>query len=189
METGESYSFKPSLRGAAWSFVLGSDGRRWSRGRHSGEIRYRDIARLRLSYRSATMQAARYQLEIWAPQAPRLEVASATCRSFVEMQSQAPAYCAFVAALHQRIAAAGGTPRCDTGIAPPLYWAGIAVLGGTALALLMLALRAVQSGAWGGAAFLVAFLAVFVWQASHFFKRNWPDRYRLTELPLRLMPV
>jgi hypothetical protein len=188
-DSGESYSFKPSLRAAVWSFELSADTLHWSRGRYSGDIRYRDIARLRLSYRPMTMQMARYELEIWAPQAPRLVVASSTCRSFIEMQSQAGAYRAFVAALHERIAAAGGTPRCDTGIAPLLYWAGVVILGGTALALLILTLRAVQAGAWGGAAFLVAFFAVFLWQASNFFRRNRPGRYDLRALPQPLMPV
>jgi hypothetical protein len=185
----DGYSYRPSLRSAVWSFTLAADALRWSRGRYSGAIRYHDIERLRLSYRPMTLQTARYQLEIWAPQAPRLVLLSSTCRSFVEMQSQAPAYRAFVAALHQRIAAAGGEPRCDTGIAPPLYWAGVVILGGTALALLLLALRAIGAGAWGGAAFLAAFLAVFGWQVGTFLKRNRPGRYDLTALPQRLMPA
>ena len=188
-ESGDRYAYKPSLRAAAWSFVLGADTLHWSRGRYAGEVHYHDIARLRLSYRPVTMQMARYQLEIWAPQAPRLVVVSSTCRSFVEMQSQAPAYRAFVAALHRRIAAAGGEPRCERGIAPPLYWAGIAVLGGTALALLALALRAIAVGAWGGAAFLAIFLAIFGWQIGAFFSRNRPGRYDLTgALPQWLLP-
>ena len=184
----EAYAYKPSLRGAAWHYTLGPEALGWSRGRYAGEVRYRDITRLRLSYRPMTMQMARFQLDIWAPQAPRLVVMSATCRSFVEMVSQADAYRGFVTALHRRVAEAGGTPRCESGIAPALYVIGVVVLGGTALALVALALRAVSVGAWGGAAFLAAFLAVFGWQVGTYFRRNRPGRYELTALPERLLP-
>lgn len=187
-EAGLDYSFKPSLMGAPFAFRLQPDGLEWSRGRHHGLIGYRDITRLRLSYRPVTMQTARYQLEIWSRGMPRLAVISGSWRSIVEMQPQGPAYRAFVTALHRRLAAAGATPRCERGIAAPLYWIGAAILGATALGLAALGVRALQAQAWGGAAFIAAFLAVFLWQAGNFFGRNRPGRYPLNEPPAALLP-
>lgn len=187
-EPGEDYSYKPSLMGAPFLFRLRPDGLEWSRGRHRGLIGYRDITRLRLSYRPVTMQTARYQLEIWSRGTPRLPVVSGSWRSIVEMQPQGPAFRAFVVALHRRLVETGAAPRCERGIAAPLYWVGAVVLGGTALALVALGVRALQAQAWGGAGFIAAFLAVFLWQTGTFFSRNRPGRYAPDDLPAALLP-
>ncbi len=170
------------------SFRLREDGLEWSRGRHSGKVPYRDVERLRLSYRPVTMQSSRYQLDLWAPRTPRLILASANWRSMVEMESQLPAFRAFVLDLHRRIAAAGGKPRCDTGLFAPLYWAGALIFAATSLGIAVLVVRALQAQAWPGAAFIAAFLAVFLWQAGHFFHRNRPGIYPMDEPPALLLP-
>jgi hypothetical protein len=51
-----------------------------------------------------------------------------------------------------------------------------------------LALRALEVGAFAGAAFIGAFLGLFVWQAGGFFRRNRPGTYRPEALPPRLLP-
>ncbi len=182
------YAFKPTVAGAPFVFRLMTEGLEWGRGRYSGTVPYTDIARLRMSYRPVAMQRSRFQLEIWAPGAPRLLVASATLRGFVEVQSQAADYLAFVSDLHRRIAAAGGSPRCETGIWPPLYWAGASVCAVVAAGLLVLVVRALQGEFWAGAAFIVAFLGFFAWEAGNFLRRNRPGTYRLDGLPKIVMP-
>ena len=182
------YAYKPSLMGPVFSFALTPAALTWSRGRHSGEIRYDQIARLRMSFRPATMQRGRYQLEIWSPVAPRIPVVSGTVRSMVEMQSQAPEYRTFVTELHRRIAEAGGAPRCEAGLFPPLYWIGVTVLGLTSLAMAVMVVRGLQAEMWGGAAFVLAFLALFLWQGGQFFRLNRPGLYAVANPPAALLP-
>ncbi|MGD9768339.1 MAG: hypothetical protein AB7U62_11910 [Pseudolabrys sp.] len=186
------YAYKPSLMSPVFSFALMPDALAWSRGRHSGEIRYHQITRLRMSFRPATMQRGRYQLEIWSSVAPRMPVISGTVRSMVEMQSQGPEYRAFVTELHRRIAEAGekpaNPPRCEAGLFPPIYWIGVAVLAVTSLAMAAMIVRALQAGVWAGAAFVLAFFALFLWQGGQFFRLNRPGRYDVAQPPAALLP-
>ena len=52
----------------------------------------------------------------------------------------------------------------------------------------MLIVRALQSDAKGGAAFIAGFLVLFLWQGGNFFRRNRPGLYRPEALPAELMP-
>lgn len=182
------YAYKSSLMGPVFSFALTPDALTWTRGRQSGAIRYDRITRLRMSFRPATVQRGRYQLELWSPNAPRISVVSATVRSMVDMQSQAPEYRTFVTELHQRIAEVGGKPRCEAGLFPPLYWIGVTVLGVTSLAMAAMIVRALQAGVWAGAAFVLAFLALFLWQGGQFFRLNRPGLYDVAQPPAALLP-
>ncbi|MCW5682883.1 MAG: hypothetical protein KIT85_00715 [Pseudolabrys sp.] len=182
------YAYKPSLMSPVFSFALMPDALTWSRGRHSGEIRYDQITRLRMSFRPATMQRGRYQLEIWSSVAPRMPVISATVRSMVEMQPQGPEFRAFVTELHRRITETGHQPRCEAGLFPPVYWIGVTVLGLTALAMAAMIVRALQAGVWAGAAFVLAFLALFLWQGGQFFRLNRPGPYNVAQPPAALLP-
>ena len=66
-----------------------------------GEIPYRDIQSVRLSYRPMSMQTRRFVTMIWAPGAPSLVIASSSWRSMVEHGDQIEGYSAFVRALHR----------------------------------------------------------------------------------------
>jgi hypothetical protein len=57
-----------------------------------------------------------------------------------------------------------------------------------ALGLAVLIVRALQAGALAGALFVAAFLALFLWQAGNFFRRNRPGLYRADAPPRALMP-
>jgi len=56
------------------------------------------------------------------------------------------------------------------------------------LAIAALGVRALQQQAWSGAAFVAAFLALFLWQAGGFFRRNRPRLYRADAVPADIMP-
>jgi hypothetical protein len=183
-----SYAYKPSVMGAPVVFHLRDDVFEWSRGRQHGQIPYRDISALRLSFRPVTMQYARYQLQMRGAGMPSTTIASASWRSMVEMQSQLPEFRAFVLELHRRIAAAGGTPQCRAGIFPPLYWIGALTFAATSVGIAVLIVRALQAQQWAGAGFIAAFLALFLWQAGQFFRRNKPGVYPLTAPPDELLP-
>jgi len=48
--------------------------------------------------------------------------------------------------------------------------------------------RALQAHTISVAAFIAAFLALFLWQGGNFFRRNKPGRYRPDALPPELLP-
>jgi hypothetical protein len=183
-----AYTFRPSLLGAPWEFGLTGDGVDWVTGRRSGHIPFRNIRRLRMSFKPANMQSQRFVTEIWTDGAPRLTIISSSWKSMFEQERLDKSYAAFIGELHRRIARAGGPVRFQQGGHPLLYWPGLAVFAGIVLASAVLIIRAVQADAVGGAALIGVFLALFLWQGGNFVFRNWPGIYRPDALPARLMP-
>ncbi|HZL32319.1 MAG TPA: hypothetical protein VFC54_14835 [Pseudolabrys sp.] len=187
-----AYSYRPSLLGAAWVFRLTEEGLIWDAGRRSGRIPYRAIRRVRLSYKPVSMQSQRFLLEVWADNAPKLEIVSSSWKSMVEQERLDKAYAYFVRELHRRIAlaqsSANETVRFEHGSAPLLYWPGLTVFAGVALGLAWLTVRTLQADARGGAVFIGAFMLLFLWQGGNFFRRNRPGVYRADALPEMLMP-
>src|SRR5690349_3553901 len=82
-----AYAYKPSLMGGAWFLRLTPSHLAWEVGRRSGTVPYRDIERIRLSFKPVTMQTRRYLTEIYAPGAPKIVISSASWRSMVEQAS------------------------------------------------------------------------------------------------------
>jgi hypothetical protein len=182
------YVYKPSLMGAAWELRLRPDALAWQVGRHQGRIPYGRITRVRLSFRPVTMQTRRFVTEIWSPDGPRLSIASTSWRSLVEQQMQDRPYGAFIRELHRRIAAAGAAASFETGTPAVLYWPGLAVFAGVAVALAALTVSALHVGAYAGAAVVGGFFGLFVWQSGSYFQRNRPGRYRPDAVPKALVP-
>ena len=188
-ETGDPvYAYKPSLLGAPFEFRLAADALEWRKGGHTGRTPYDRIDRIRLSFRPATMQNHRFLAEIWPAKGPRLQIASTSWRSVMEQERLDGAYRAFLTELNRRVGAAGGTPLLQTGSPALLYWPGLAVFIGVGLAVAALIVRALQTQAWSGAAFVAAFLALFLWQAGAFFRRNKPGVYRPDAVPAEVLP-
>jgi hypothetical protein len=182
------YAFKSSLMGAPFEFRLTSDALEWSKGRHSGRTPYREIRRIRLGYRPMTMQNYRFLAEVWTADGPKLQIASTSWKSLVEHERFDAGYRAFVMELCRRVGVAGGQTRFETGSPVILYWLGVVIFLGASLALAGLAVRALQVQAWGGAAFIAAFLAVFLWQAGTFLHRNRPGAFRPDAVPPQVLP-
>ena len=182
------YVYKPSLMGAPWELRLRPDALAWQVGRHEGRIPYARIRRVRLSFRPVTMQTRRFITEIWPVDGPRLTIASTSWRSLVEQGAQDDAYGAFVKELHRRIAASGAQAAFEAGSPPLLYWPGLAIFAVGALGLAALTVRALSAEAYAGAAFVAAFLGLFLWQSGNYFWRNRPGTYRPDALPNELVP-
>jgi hypothetical protein len=182
------YTYRPSLIGAPWSFTLTSDGLAWENGRRTGRVLYRDIRRVRLSYKPVSMQTQRYVMEVWAEGAPKLMAVSSSWKSMIEQERQDKSYSAFVTALHRRIGEAGAPVRFEQGRSPIAYWPGLLIFAGVALGLASLIVSALRSGVFAGAAFIAAFLGLFVWHGGNFFRRNRPGVYRPDALPELLLP-
>jgi hypothetical protein len=182
-----SYSYKSSVIGAPFEFRLASDALHWEKGGSRGHTPYRQIRRVRLGFRPMTMQNYRFITEIWT-EGPKLTIASTSWKSMVEYERLDAPYRAFVAELCRRIGAAGGRTVFQTGSPVLLYWIGVIVFIGAALALAGLIVRALQIGAWSGAAFIAAFLGLFLWQAGNFFRRNRPGPFRPDAIPDSVLP-
>jgi hypothetical protein len=182
-----TYSYKSSVISAPFEFRLTPDALAWGKGGVRGHTLYRQIRRVRLSFRPLTMQNHRFVAELWTD-GPKLTIASTSWKSMVEHERLDARYRAFVPELCRRIGAAGGQTRFQTGSPPILYWIGVVVFAGASLALASLIVQALQIGAWGGAAFIAAFLCLFLWQAGPFFRRNRPGVFRPEAVPESVLP-
>lgn len=183
-----TYSYRPSLLGAPHEFRLGEQGLAWSVGRRSGSLALRDIDRVRLSFRPASMQSHRFLTEIWAAGAPKLTIMSTSWKSMVAQERLDEGYTAFITDLHRRLAQAQTRARFEQGTSPFQYWPGLVVFGGVSLALAFLTARALQEHAIGGALFIAGFLALFLWRGGDYFRRNRPRLYRAEAPPAALLP-
>jgi len=182
------YMYRPSLLGAPFTFRLTETGLAFEAGRRTGFAPYGTIGRVRLSFKPSSMQSQRYLTEIWAADMPKLTVVSSSWKSMMVQERQDKDYSAFIAELHRRLHAAGTATVFERGSVPFLYWPGLAVFAAVALGLALLAVRALQVDAKAGAAFIGAFLALFLWQGGNFFRRNKPGAYRPDALPADLLP-
>lgn len=182
------YAYKPSLMGAPWIFQLAPDALVWSFGPRTGRIPYASIRRIRLGFRPITMQSYRFLAEIWSERGPKIPVSSSSWKSLVEHERLDAAYVGFLTDLHQRIAKAHGVPRLDAGAAPFLYWPGLVIFIGIAFAVTALIVRALQQGEGAATLFLLGFFLLLLWQLGGFFKRNYPRRYTLDQIPPDVLP-
>ena len=187
---GEStvYAYRPSLMGAARQFKLADDGIEWTTGRYSGRIAYRDVRRLRMSFKPANMQSQRFLTEVWAEGAHKLAIVSSSWKSVFEQERLDKSYSAFVAELHRRLVQAAAPVRYEQGTQPLKYWPALVVFVGIVLALCALIVRGLQANELSGAAFIAGFLALVLWQGSVFLHRNRPGLYRPEAPPAALMP-
>jgi hypothetical protein len=183
-----AYSYRPSLLGAPTEFRLTGDAIDWRSGSRSGHVPLRDVRLVRMSFKPATMQPYRFVTELWAEGAPRLEIVSSSWKNMVEQERLDARYVAFVGELHRRIALAVPPARFVQGKHPMLFWPGLAFFVLVALAMAVVVTRALQAHSIGVAAFIAAFMALFLWQGGNFFRRNKPGSYRPDALPPELMP-
>jgi len=183
-----SYFFRPSLLGAPRNLKLLAGGIAWEAGDKSGQIPYRAVRAMRLSFRPVSMQSQRFVTELWAEDAPKLTIVSSSWKSMVEQVRQDRPYVEFIVELHRRVAAAGAAVSYARGTNPLTYWPGLAAFAAVSIATAALLVRALQAHALGGAIFVGGFLALFLWQAGDFFRRNRPGHYVPEALPPELLP-
>jgi hypothetical protein len=182
------YAYKASLIGAAHQFELTDDGLSWQAGSKSGVWPYADIAAIRLSYRPVSMQSRRFRAEIERADRQRISILSTSWQTVALMTPQDREYRAFMTSLHRRMEEAGSKAALIGGLGPKTYAAGIVLLVLVAIAITGLLARALATGAFGGALFLVGFAALFGWQIGGFVRRNTPRTYTFDHLPEALLP-
>jgi hypothetical protein len=182
------YTYRPSLLGAPAEFRLSGDILYWTAGRGGGEVPLRNVRLLRMSYKPASMQPYRFVTELWAEGASRLVIVSSSWKNMVEQERLDAQYAAFITELHRRIARAAAPARFMQGGHPFLYWPALVFFVLVALLLAAMVPHALQAHSIGGAAFIGAFLALFLWQGGNFFRRNRPGHYQPDALPPELLP-
>ena len=182
------YAYKASLIGAAHQFELTDDGLSWQAGSKSGVWPYTDIVAIRLSYRPVSMQSRRFRAEIERADRQRISILSTSWQTVALMTPQDREYRAFMTSLHRRMEEAGSRAALIGGLGPKTYAAGIVLLVLVAIAITGLLARALATGAFGGALFLVGFAALFGWQIGGFVRRNTPRTYTFDHLPEALLP-
>jgi hypothetical protein len=183
-----TYIYRPSLLGAPWQFRLTEDALFWDIGRRSGSVPYRDIRRVRMSYRPVTMQRHRFVTELWPQNGPRLDIASSSWKSMFEQERLDKSYAAFVGDLHRRMARSGAPAAFETGAHPLRYWVAAVVFAGVTFGLFALIVQSLHAAVWGGAALVAAFSLMFLWHGVSYLRRNRPGRYRPDALPDVLVP-
>jgi hypothetical protein len=185
---GLRYAYKASLIGSAHQFELRDQGLSWQVGSKSGVWPYADIAAIRLSYRPVSMQSRRFRADIELANRQRIAILSTSWQTVALMAPQDHDYRAFITQLHERLQQAGSRAALIGGVKSGVYAAGVALLALVAIAITGLLARAVATGAFGGALFLVGFAALFGWQIGGFVRRNRPQAYTFDHLPEALLP-
>lgn len=183
---GHAYGYKASLIGAAHRFELTADGLSWRTGRRAGLWRYRDMTEVRLSYRPMGMQARRFRADLRHVDGSRIVIMSTSKQTVALMQPQA-GYRGFILELHRQLAAAGSTASLRAGLRPGLYRAMVTVLAMVGVAMAALLVRALLTGEFAGAIFLVGFALFAAWQLRDVLRRNRPRDYTFSDVPAELL--
>jgi hypothetical protein len=185
---GIRYAYKASLIGAAHLFELTDEGLSWRIAGRSGVWPYADISAIRLSYRPVSMQSRRFRADIDHSDGARIAILSTSWQSAALMAPQDRDYRVFITALHARMAQAGSQASLAGGLGPRVYAAAIGLLVLVVIAISGLLVRAIATGEFAGALFLVGFAALFAWQVGGFVGRNRPLAYTFDHLPSALLP-
>ncbi len=185
---GVTYRYRPSQMGAPWQFRLTEQGVEWTAGRYSGVVPFDTITRVRMSFRPTNVQQRRFMMEIWADGSPKLPIVSSSWKSIFEQEAFDEPYVAFVTEFHRRMMRAGTKVEYAQGGNPLIFWTGFAVFTAVTLGMLWLVILAMYEGAFSGALFIAAFIALFVWRGWNYFNRNRPGVYRPDALPVLLLP-
>jgi len=182
------YAYKAALIGAARQFDLTDEGFSWTFGAKSGVWRYADIALVRLSYRPSSMQPRRFRADIELGDSQRVTIFSTSWQTVTLMAPQDRDYTAFITQLHARMQQAGSKAALVGGLKSGLYIAASVVVALVAISITGLLVRALATGEFAGALFLVGFAVLFGWQIGGFMRRNRPQSYTFERLPTELLP-
>jgi hypothetical protein len=183
-----SYAYKASLIGSAHRFELTDEGLSWHIAGRSGLWRYCDISAVRLSFRPVSMQQHRFRADLRHADGGRIAILSTSWQTPALMAPQDNGFRDFIVALHARMEKAGSRAVLTAGLGHIAYSAALALLAVLAVAMAGLFIRALATGEWVGALFIVGFVALFVWQIGGFIRRNQPRSYGFDTLPRTLLP-
>jgi len=134
------------------------------------------------------MQSRRFRADIESADHERIAVLSTTWQTAALMAPQDHDYRIFITQLHARMKQAASTATLTGGLRPRIYAVAVVLLILVAIAMAGLFIRAIATGEWAGALFLVGFGGLFAWQIGGFVRRNRPRAYTFDDLPEALLP-
>jgi hypothetical protein len=181
------YAYKASVAGSPHLFDLTEQGLSFQTGFRSGVWRYDEIERIRLSYRPVSMLRHRFRADIRHKDGKTLKIFSSTWSGIVTMAPQDEAYRAFIEELHRRVARERDVV-CIAGFQPIAFALAVAIYGAIMIAVVALFIRALLTGEFPAALFMLGFAIWSAWYVGGFLMRNKPGRYEPLNLPARLMP-
>lgn len=191
-ETGQlppvHYIYKPSIAGSPQSFELTEQGLSFRTGFRSGVWRYGDIARIRLTYRPVSMLAHRFRADLRHKDGKNLTIISASWAGIVALTPQNDSYRAFIEELHRHIATERSSVVCLAGLWPFAFAIAAAIFAAVMIALAGLLVRALVTGEFIAALFMVGFAVWSGWYTGGWLMRNKPQRYEADNVPRQLLP-
>lgn len=134
------------------------------------------------------MQARRFRADISHVSGRRIAIISTSWLTAALMRPQDEIYRAFIIELHASMAACDSRAVLSGGLGRKTYVAALALVALLGVAMAGLLVRALATGQFGGAAFLIGFAALFAWQVGGFIRRNRPCRYGFADVPRTLLP-
>jgi hypothetical protein len=167
---------------------LTESGLSWRFAGRAGSWPYAEIAAVSLSYRPVSMQARRFRADVRHASGGRLVLLSTSWQTAALMAPQDEPYRVFITELHARMAKAGSRAALSGGLGRKAYAAGLALVAMVAVLMAALLLRALFTGEFAGALFLIGFAALFGWQVGGFIRRNRPLTYSFDHIPEGLLP-
>jgi hypothetical protein len=189
-ESGDPrYVFRPRMMGAEVEYRLTRDGLEMHTFARKLVAPYREIRRIRLSFRPQSLSMRRCLAEIWTEKSGKLVLTSNSWKSMVEQDHLDGPYLGFMAELHRRLARAGAKTRFERGQSWFVYWIGVLLFTSTLLAFAALVVRGLREGAWAAVVMVGVIMALFFWQLGQFLARNRPGTYSVDALPMEVLPA
>jgi hypothetical protein len=183
-----SYRFRPRIVGGEHVFSLTSDSLKFESSSRHDKIAYRDIARIRLSYRPANMSLYRFIAEIWPREGKKLTLVSVSASAPFHFENKGAAYRAFLLELFRRMGAVQPAFRVETGMAR-WRWLPAAAFGAATLAALLYVLgRALFDAQYSLFAVCLAFGVLFTAQIGTMLLRNRPRNCEIDSVPMEVLP-
>lgn len=157
-------------------------------GNRKTQVRYSDVARVRLSFRPANLAAQRYLAEIWSRTSGKLSLVSVSARGMFHFDNQAKPYRAFVTELCRRIGEVQPSLEIEAGLAAWRWWPGAVFGGAIVVAVLYFMALALRDGKFSLLVVVLIFAALFVSQIGTMLLRNRPRRGRMNSIPAQVLP-
>lgn len=183
-----SYRFRPRIVGGEHVFSLTPDALVFESPGRFERIAYRDIARIRLSYRPANMTFYRFVTDIWPREGKKLALVSVSASAPFHFESKGSAYRAFLLELFRRIGPVQPAFRIETGMAR-WRWLPAAIFGvATLVALLYVLGRALLDAQYSLFAVCLVFGVIFAAQIGTVLFRNRPRSCGIDSVPVEVLP-
>jgi hypothetical protein len=174
--------------GAEEALRLTPDTLEWEAGSLKRKILYGDVTRVRVSYRPANISFRRYLTEIWTRHDGKLSIISVSARGPFNFEDRAEFYSPFVVEFARRVEKSQPGFQLEAGMPPWRWWLAIVFAAATFFAVLYVAAQSLSMRSTSLTLIMLAFGALFIWQAGTMLLRNQPRRCEVDSIPSGVLP-